>query len=198
MGWLRIAFACRPHILWRNLITTMALLAFLVDFADTCRAQTNCNFLVDTLKGMVFLVLPVLSSCPEQHLVVPDIASALKLNPSGQVSLELFLSAVHRGMLASWKQCWNEMHVSGLLVSVWAEQVSLTDLLVFLTLLHRFRRSKRKQAMQTLAYNLMRKLQNVLLSTIASLLDRHLLLLTNVEEVPPARKFRTERVFKVW
>ena len=198
MGWLWIAFACRPHILWRNLITTIALLAFLVDLTDTCRAQANCDFLVETLKGVVFLVLPVMSSCPEQHLVVPDIASPLKLNPSGQVSLEVFLSAVHRGMLASWKQCWNEMHVSGHLAYVWEEQVSLTDLIVFLTLLHRFRRSKRKQAMQTLAYNLMRKLQTALLSTIASLLDRHLLSLTNVEEVPPARKFRTERVFKVW
>ena len=127
MGWLWIAFACRPHILWRNLITTMALLAFLVDLTDTCRAQANSDFLVDTLKSMVFLVLPVLSSSPEQHLVVPDIASPLKLNPSGQVCLEVFLSAVHRGMLASWKQCWNEMHVSGLLASVWEEQVSFID-----------------------------------------------------------------------
>lgn len=198
MGWLWIAFACRPQILWRNLITTMALLAFLVDLTDTCRAQAHCNFLVGTLKGIVFLVLPVLSSCPDQHLAVPGIASCLQLNPSGQVSFEVFLSAVHKGTLASWRQCWDEMHVSGLLASVWEEQVSLTDLTIFLTLLNRFRRNKRKQAMQTSAYNLMRKLQDVLLSTIASLLDEHLLSLTNVEEVPPARKFRTERVSKVW
>ena len=63
MGWFWIAFACRPHVLWRNPYHKLwALLAFLVDLADTCQGQVKCELVVAALKGMVFLVLPLLSN----------------------------------------------------------------------------------------------------------------------------------------
>ena len=39
-----------PHVLWRNLITTVALLSFLMDLADTCQGQDKCQFVVDYLE----------------------------------------------------------------------------------------------------------------------------------------------------
>lgn len=77
MGWFWIVFACRPQVLWRNRITTVALLALLVDLADTCQGQVKCQLVVDTLKGMVFLVLPLLSTCPQHNLVVPGVSCPL-------------------------------------------------------------------------------------------------------------------------
>ena len=77
MGWFWIASACRPQVLWRNLITTVALLALLVDLADTCQGQVKCQLVVDTLKGMVFLVLPLLSTWPQHNLVVPGVSCPL-------------------------------------------------------------------------------------------------------------------------
>ena len=77
MGWFWIAFACRPQVLWRNLIATVALLALLVDLADTCQGQVKCQLVVDTLKGMVFLVLPLLSTWPQHNLVVPGVSCPL-------------------------------------------------------------------------------------------------------------------------
>ena len=70
--------------------------------------------------------------------------------------------------------------------------MSLENVLV--TLLHRFRRSKRKKTMQEASYTLLRHLQDVLLSLWADLLDRHLLSLEMASEAPLARVFRTARV----
>lgn len=181
-------------MLWRNLITTVALLSFLVDLADTCQGQDKCQFVVDTLKSMVFLVLPLLSSCPQQNRVIPGVSCPLVIDPDGQVSLEILLVSFHRGMLTAWTQCWNEMHADGFLSAGWEAQVSFPDMIIFLTLLHRFRRSKRKKTMQEAAYTLMRHLQDSLLSLLADLLDRHLLSLEMASEAPLARVFRTARV----
>ena len=141
-------------MLWRNLITTVALLSFLMDLADTCQGQDKCQFVVDTLKSMVFLVLPLLNACPQQSQVIPGVSCPLLIDPDGQVSLEN----------------------------------------VLVTLLHRFRRSKRKKTMQEASYTLLRHLQDVLLSLWADLLDRHLLSLEMASEAPLARVFRTARV----
>ena len=78
-------------MLWRNLFTTVALLALLVDLADTCQGQVKCQLVVDTLKGMVFLALPLLSTCPQHNLVVPGVSCPLLVDPDGQVSLEILL-----------------------------------------------------------------------------------------------------------
>jgi len=97
------------------------------------------------------------------------------------------------GMLTAWKQCWNEMHGDGLLSAGWGAQVSLADLVIFLTLLHRFRRRKSKTT-QEAAYTPLRHLQDVLLSLWAGLLDRRLLSLEMASEAPVASVFRTAGV----
>jgi len=94
-------------------------------------------------------------------------------------------------MLTAWKQCWNEMHADGLFSAGWEAQVSLPDVVIFLTLLHRFRSSKRKKTMQDAAYTL---LQDALLSLLGRLLDQHLLSLEMASEAPVARVFRTVKV----
>ena len=86
------------------------------------------------------------------------------------------------------------MHAGGLWSAGWEAQVSLPDVVIFLTLLHRFRRSKRKETMQDTAYTLLRHLQDVLLSLLGRLLDQHLLSLEMASEAPVACVFRTVRV----
>ena len=86
------------------------------------------------------------------------------------------------------------MHADGLLSAGWEAEVSLPNVVIFPTLLHRFRRSKRKKTTQDAAYILLRHLRDVLLSLLGRLLDQHLLSLEMASEAPVARVFRTLRV----
>lgn len=171
----------------------MSCLIGLVNYA---RNNDKANFLLTYLTNIAFMVLPWVNNCQGLQVRFPHgRQDQIFVSPTGTIGLASFVMGVHRTIGQAWSADWALMYTAGHLSSPWQEQLSIVDVLIFVSLLERFRRSNQRPLLGNRSVELLSQLKDWMAVLLSHGMDQCLLAQrpqASQFTAPPARKFRTE------
>jgi hypothetical protein len=158
-----------------NLCTTSALVWHFMDAVDTVRSDTLQTQYRRWLANVVSRSCVVLHHDGEEILDPPQLQ--LHVSQSGDASgFNEALLGFHKSMAESWNEQWAEMSEAQLLHKPCNNgNRTLQDIVLFCSMLERWRRTRRRSQLRPAAMTLLRRFRNILVSWVSMHFDKYVM-----------------------